>query len=332
MENLEQTITKLTGRQFTSFKILAGDASTRRYYRAEIPNESWVIMDQGCSFTEDTDPFLCVQAYLKKQLIPVPEILDCFPEYGLIILQDLGNQTLQNEYRENQITALENLFPQVQSILARLQNECTNSINCKCPAFQIEFDYETFMYELQFFRENFLENYLNIKLDGSEKELLHRSFDWISRNLIDEPRVFTHRDYHSRNLMVRDKKIYVLDFQDARLGLPYYDLASILRDAYINLPESYIEAVLEAVLPKFPEPVNDHLNKREIFSVMCIQRNIKALGTFGFQATIKRNPDYVEYIPTLQSHLTREFAFLNRNELTDFRRFLESCINDSDYV
>jgi aminoglycoside/choline kinase family phosphotransferase len=132
------------------------------------------------------------------------------------------------------------------------------------------------------------------------------------RDLASEPRVLCHRDYHSRNLMVTPRGLVMIDTQDARLGPDTYDLASLLRDSYVDLPDSLQDRLIERF--------RISLERRESrpafdarFGLMAMQRNLKALGTFGYQATSRGNPVYAQYVPRtlryVRSGLSRHERF-----------------------
>ena len=107
-----------------------------------------------------------------------------------------------------------------------------------------------------------------------------------------------HRDYHSRNLMLHDERLYIIDFQDARMGPDTYDLASLLRDSYVDLPEQTVNELIAYFLAlKGTTDPSQETVFRERFDLMALQRNLKALGTFGYQTTARRNPVYIQYIP-----------------------------------
>ena len=105
-----------------------------------------------------------------------------------------------------------------------------------------------------------------------------------------------HRDYHSRNLMLHDEQLYIIDFQDARMGPDTYDLVSLLRDSYVDLPEQTVSELIAYFLALKGDD-GQEAAFRDRFDVMALQRNLKALGTFGYQTTARRNPVYIQYIP-----------------------------------
>ena len=134
----------------------------------------------------------------------------------------------------------------------------------------------------------------------------------VTRELAAEPRVLCHRDYHSRNLMLHDGSLYIIDFQDARMGPDTYDLASLLRDSYVDIADRELDELIAYFLAlKGREPTPREFRRR--FDLMALQRNLKALGTFGYQTTTRRNPVYIQYIPRtlqLRAHDAREVPAL----------------------
>jgi aminoglycoside/choline kinase family phosphotransferase len=108
--------------------------------------------------------------------------------------------------------------------------------------------------------------------------------------------VLCHRDYHSRNLMLHDDRLFIIDFQDARLGPDTYDLSSLLRDSYVDLPWSVVDDLIAYFLA-LQGRSGEEEEYRARFDLMALQRNLKALGTFGYQTTSRGNPVYIQYIP-----------------------------------
>jgi hypothetical protein len=126
--------------------------------------------------------------------------------------------------------------------------------------------------------------------------------------MLEQKLYFTHRDYHSRNLMVQGDRLRILDFQDARLGPPQYDLASLLRDSYVQLPFEWEEELLDYYLQRTAKEEDfsqDRDRFVEIFNATCLQRNLKAIGTFASQKTLRGNDAYLEYIPATLAHIKR---------------------------
>ena len=132
----------------------------------------------------------------------------------------------------------------------------------------------------------------------------------IVEELAAEPRVLCHRDYHSRNLMWHDDTLYVIDFQDARMGPDTYDLVSLLRDSYVDLPDAAVDDLIDyfVVLARGNAAAPSDPEFRRRFDLMALQRNLKALGTFGYQTTTRSNPVYMQYVPRTLAYVRRTLA------------------------
>jgi len=119
--------------------------------------------------------------------------------------------------------------------------------------------------------------------------------------------VLCHRDYHSRNLMLHEGRLHWIDFQDARMGPAAYDLASLLRDAYVDVPSELRDEMAEEFRQKaVPGEPREVFRRR--FDLTSVQRNLKALGTFGYMATVRSNPVYLPYIPRTLAHARRNLS------------------------
>ena len=150
----------------------------------------------------------------------------------------------------------------------------------------LAFDVEKLTWELDFFVRYFLEAHRGASLDTAERQALDEEWHALAAALAAEPRVVCHRDYHSRNLMVHDGRLVMIDFQDARMGPDTYDLVSLLRDSYVRLPEADVDGLIARFLAGPDRPPVDAGGFRARFDLMAMQRNLKALGTFGYQVAV----------------------------------------------
>jgi aminoglycoside/choline kinase family phosphotransferase len=184
----------------------------------------------------------------------------------------------------------------------------------------LAFDTEKLLWELNFFKQHTLLSYFKINLSGEAEKILNRFFLTLAQFLSSQPRYFTHRDYHSRNLIVQDEKIRVIDFQDARMGPCQYDLVSLVHDAYVTLPAD-VETRLIA------EFRHEHKQRAKNFSDaqfdktldwMRLQRSLKAAGTFGYMAVERKNPNYLPHLPRVF-----DFAFEVLGKYLEFNETLK---------
>lgn len=286
---------------------LTGDASTRQYFRVLRPNNPSVVLAvYDAPFALDELPFVNVSRLMEQVPLPVPAIAGHAGDLGILILEDLGDVTLQAHLGATNPIQHDALYRQAVEFIERLQRRGRDLASNDYLPFGIAFDREKLVWELNFFVTHFLEGYRALDLSSATREALDEEWQLITGELADEPRVLCHRDYHSRNLMVHDNRLYIIDYQDARMGPDTYDLASLLRDSYVELPEKKVDALVQAFLELGPAARSTPAAAAEFrrrFDLMSVQRNLKALGTFGHQATARSNPTYIQYIPRTLSHV-----------------------------
>jgi N-acetylmuramate 1-kinase len=301
---------------------LTGDASDRRYFRILLRDEApQVIAVHPGSIDFEALPFVNVATLLSQMPVPVPRILDHSNELGIIALQDLGDVTLQAHLGAASPAQHAALYRQAVSFIDTLQRRGAELASPAYLPYGIAFDVEKLTWELQFFTKHFLEAYRGAVIGAAAREALATEYAAIAEELASEPRVLCHRDYHSRNLMLHNGSLYIIDFQDARMGPDTYDLVSLLRDSYVDFTEAQVDALMAFFLAlrdgRLPAP-SDPAEFRRRFDLMSLQRNLKALGTFGFQTTSRQNTVYIQYIPR-----TLTFARANLVRYPRFARLRE---------
>jgi hypothetical protein len=256
-------------------------------------------------------PFVRVAKLLSLLPVPIPAILSYSNPLGVIGLEDLGDVTLQAHLGTASPAEHKALYREAVALIDALQRRGAALASPEYPPYAVAFDVDKLTWELDFFLKNFMEGYRGIVLPPSEREALRAEFASIVEELAAEPRVLCHRDYHSRNLMLHQGQLYIIDFQDARMGPDTYDLVSLLRDSYVDLTDEQLEDLIAYFLALKGNP--DPAEFRRRFDLMALQRNLKALGTFGFQTISRRNPVYIQYMPR-----TLNYA---RTNLSRYRRF-----------
>jgi aminoglycoside/choline kinase family phosphotransferase len=225
----------------------------------------------------------------------VPVILGHSDELGIVALQDLGDVTLQAHLGSATFTEHSALYRQAVALVELLQRRGAEHVSDRYVPYGIAFDVDKLTWELNFFVKHFVEGYRASPVAAETREQLDFEFAEIVRELASEPRVLCHRDYHSRNLMLHDGSLYIIDFQDARMGPDTYDLVSLLRDSYMDMFERQVDDLIAYFLALKGRPDEEDFRRR--FDLMALQRNLKALGTFGYQTMTRRNTVYIQYIP-----------------------------------
>jgi aminoglycoside/choline kinase family phosphotransferase len=288
---------------------LTGDASDRRYFRVlsngELP--SMVLAVNAEPFDYSKLAFVNVAELLAQMPVAVPAIYDHADDLGILALEDLGDVTLQAHLGAAPAKDHAALYRQAVSIIDVMQKRGALLADAQYTPYGVSFDVEKLMWEFDFFIKHFLEAYRGVAFAAGERDALREECAAIVRELAAEPRVLCHRDYHSRNLMWHASRLYVIDFQDARMGPDTYDLVSLLRDSYVDIPDAIVEDLIAYYLA-LQGRMAEAAAFRERFDLMALQRNIKALGTFGYQTVARRNTVYIQYIPRTLRHARQNLA------------------------
>ncbi len=303
---------------------LAGDASTRRYYRVRMgpsfPLSSLIVMQYPDEVTPAKElPFVNVHRYLAKAGIPVPGIYLAVPETKLLFLEDAGDTMLEGAVRSARSgDDFLPLYVRSLEILVRIQWDGTRALDGEAIPSRLAFDVNKFAEEIRFFIENAVRGYGGIALSEADERTLADLILPFLNELAVLPRVLAHRDYHSRNIMVipggeggTAPELRILDFQDARMGNVFYDLCSLLRDSYVTLPEKAVDELVYAYRNAAPVKLRQMGGDPASFpyhlDVSALQRNIKAIGTFGNQAHNLGKRFYLRFIPPTVAHLSANF-------------------------
>ena len=276
---------------------LTGDASDRKYFRIIPADAAPIVLALHAGPIEfETLPFANVAELMTAIPLPVPIIFEHSNALGIIALQDLGDVTLQAHLGAASTTEHEGRYREAVQFLEVLQRRGAELASDRFVPYSIAFDVEKLTWELEFFTKYFIEGYRGVALSPAERAALADEWAAIARELSAEPRVLCHRDYHSRNLMLSDGSLYIIDFQDARMGPDTYDLVSLLRDSYVDIADEAVDELIAYFL-MLKRRSGDADDFRRRFDLMALQRNLKALGTFGYQTITRRNPVYIQYMP-----------------------------------
>lgn len=317
------------GADFLKLTPLAGDASNRRYFRVELSGASipsLVLMQladpEGFKQSEEAVskaaapvtelPFVNVLHHLVQAKVAVPALYWYDQAAGLLYLEDLGDVTLTEACANAADPNTPGLYRYAVDTLVHLHMKATYPPNPGCLAFSRAFDVPLLMWEFDHFIEYGIERRAGRLLPEEDRQAIRGEMGKIAELMAGQPTVFTHRDYHSRNLMVQNGRLRIIDFQDALMGPASYDLASLLRDSYLSLDEELIEELVVRYLEgraKAGAPL-DRLTFMRLFDLTSIQRNLKAAGRFVYIEKEKRNDRFLQYIPRTLANVKRN---LNRH-------------------
>ena len=279
--------------------IASGDASFRRYFRVRYDGVSRIVMDAPPEH-ENCRLFVTVANAFEALGLHVPGILEADLEHGFLLLTDLGNRQYLKALND---TSAKRLYSDALDALARLQRGGNPETQLLPP-----YDAALLHREMELFREWFLGYHLGLTLPDTEHRILDDAFAILCDNALEQPKVWVHRDYHSRNLMVtEDANPGILDFQDAVVGPITYDLVSLLRDCYIAWPRPRVEAWAlshRATLQALGlQRLGNEATFLRWFDLMGVQRHLKAIGIFARLNRRDGKPGYLRDIPHTLRHI-----------------------------
>src|SRR5215216_2604561 len=310
---------------------LTPDASTRKYYRIGWKKRTAIAAVYAEPFDPEFHPYLDVTRLFLDCDIPVPEIYEVDGKAGIIVQEDLGDRQLFHVYDDESEEQCDQYKEQAIALIAKIQNATERAYQTHSIASRLAFDEAKLSWELDFFFDHYFGSLRGETLRHAEVAELKAELNDISAELASVPRVLCHRDYHASNLMIdNQKRIRIVDHQDARMGPASYDLVSFLLDRQ-PCPPSLAE--LRAHRLFFLEqrrllglsPIDPDDFAQE-FRLMTIQRGLKAVGTFSYQTAVcDRGAVYQQFIdPTLQIVL-QAAEWLER--FPTLRRMLKERIN-----
>jgi N-acetylmuramate 1-kinase len=299
---------------------LLGDAGLRRYFRLTQTGEPPKILVEIPPGPECGKRFIEIQEALQNIGLRVPQIL-AKHQTTLLLLEDLGDNLLFNILRPD---TAQNVYRLAIDDLLPLQT--IETLPETVPALE-HFNEKWLEQECLAFEEWFLKKLLHLELTPVETNHLHDFFHALIHCASQQKQVFIHRDYHSKNLfLLPDETIGIIDFQDAMTGPLTYDLASLIKDCYVNWPPEQVKSLAQYYFNQSPHQstYDDFDGFYRDFEWMGAQRHIKAIFIFARKYLRDDNPSYLQYIPRTLNYL-KDFCD-NYQEASDFKSLLEKKI------
>lgn len=286
-----------------NFKKIRSEASNRNFFRVSFEKHTMIAMVYPEENKEEIEKITRLTDLYKEHELNVPEIKEII-DNRIILMEDLGDLLVQTAFsrfkNEERRKTLKKIAEMVIK-LGRIPTIHTSSV----------LDKERMKWEMDFFVTHFAKTFCSYQLNA--KELRHKLHTMVEA--IGNISTFAHRDFHSRNMLYYSDDIYLVDFQDSLKAPEFYDLVSFAFDAYLEL-KSLREFFVD-YLKKQGMMIDD-----EQIWLTALQRNIKALGTFGYQVTVKKNLSYKKYINRTIGHILKNIMF---EEHLD-RSMFEQCM------
>ncbi len=320
----------LPGEEIVEAIPLAGQASLRRYFRLRGKSgRSFVLMQLpngiASSVSEEISaqglvakelPFVAVTRYLERIGVPVPKLYFYLEGEGQILLEDLGDQSLEFLLRKGGEAFYLFYYKQAIALLLDWQEKTLRAPDAANIAFQRKFDFSLLYWECEHFLQYGVEDYFKIKIAPELRAPLEADFRRLCEEIMTLPTLLVHRDFQSRNLHLAGYELKCIDFQDALIGPFIYDLVSLLRDSYVVLSQDCVAALLdfywqEAQMRGLSLGWGlDKAHFTRAFHLQTLQRKLKDTGRFQYIYTEKKNSDFLPYrVPSL-GYVREAFAAL----------------------
>lgn len=272
LTQLQNWLDSLSNDTYNNLQIASADASFRQYFRVNDnrDNKTYIVMDAPPE-KENCKPFVHVTELIRSVAVNAPRIIAIDLAQGFLLLDDLGNKSYLDQLDNK---TADNLYIDAIDALIKMQ-----TIDAILPVYNATL----LQTEMDLFETWYINRHLGIELNEDQKASLNSIFSLLIKNAEEQPQVFVHRDYHSRNLMVTDtNNPGVIDYQDAVIGPITYDLVSLLKDCYIEWPRKKVELWLDLYLARLtPTHFIDKQTLIRWFDLMGVQRHLKVLGIFA---------------------------------------------------
>ncbi len=279
--------------------LISGDASFRRYFRVQLPKQSFIAMDSPPDLVP-VAPFIALANAYQARGIKAPEVKAAELSQGFLLLSDLGDTQLLDALNSDNVS---HYYGRALALLDQVLT-ITEADGESLP----DYDDEFVLRELNIFLEWLVQHHLKLNIDDQAREMIDECFGLLIDNVAQQPKVGMHRDYHSRNLMLCDDELAVIDFQDAVIGPITYDAVSLLRDCYVRWPDEVITPLIAQhyqqmrTLGLIEETVSLSQYRRW-FDLMGMQRHLKAAGIFCRLNYRDAKPGYMKDIPLTLSYV-----------------------------
>jgi len=278
--------------------LASGDASFRRYYRLDDGSQSFIAMDAPPD-REDCLPFVRIAGYLEAMRLNAPRVIEANLDDGFLLLTDLGTREYLDELQHRPELAAR-LYDDALAALLSMQRRGSAYQSSLPP-----YDETLLRFELSLFHDWLCGTHLGLTLTEDDERAWQSCCDVLVENALNQPQVFVHRDYHSRNLMLTaDDNPGILDFQDAVEGPLTYDLVSLLKDCYVRWPAETVWQWAQQFYGQLdPSIYEDESLFRRNFELMGVQRHLKAAGIFARLNHRDGKPGYLADIPRTLSYV-----------------------------
>lgn len=319
LTQLQQWLESLAENNYVDLQVASADASFRQYFRVldKRDNKTYIVMDAPPE-KEDCHPFVLVTDLIRGVGVNAPDIIAIDIKQGFLLLDDLGNKPYLNHLDKS---TADDLYTDAIKALVKMQ-----TIDGMIPGY----DENLLRTEMNLFETWYVDRHLGKNLNDEQKSSLKSIFDLLITSAQEQPQVFVHRDYHSRNLMITsENNPGVIDYQDAVIGPVTYDLVSLFKDCYIEWPREKVEHWLGLYLSR--STLLKFIDKNQLmrwFDLMGVQRHLKVLGIFARLNYRDGKSQYLDDLPLTLKYILDTCK--TYTELQPLLKLLQEISDDFD--
>jgi len=304
---------------------ITGDASKRKYYRISKGKKNYILMDSSLEIRNYKNFIKCSNIFNNNKII-IPKIFDQNDNKKILILEDIGNNLIYERSNKNNKIQI---YKKAISNISNIQKIKVNNL----PIYK----------EHKYFKESYLfvewvlEKLCNFRISNKDNNNIIKSINYLIHRLNHEINTVVHRDYHSKNIFYKNKKIIIIDYQDAVYGSPVYDLVSLLNDCYVDIDEKSRKILINSFYDKFT-PANKKIkfSKNEFlfnYDLISAQRHTKASGIFCRLSIKHKRHNYLQYLNrTINYIIFATSKYDNLNIINYFAKEALNKINESNYI
>lgn len=315
-----------TSKEPPLFDPLCGDGSDRTYCRVSCYDHTMILSDHGITLDQagsEVAAFVAIGRHLYGKGLPVPEIYDADLFSGQVFLEDLGDMHLETIAQTGPADKMIRLYQSALDILARMSVEGARGFDTAWTCQSTHYDHDLIVErECRYFLSAFVNGVLGNQMPV---DALDEEFSKLAKRALSKASTgFMHRDFQSRNIMVKDGRCYVIDFQGARIGPVEYDLASLLIDPYAGIDKDMQEQFLLYFLDRYSRYTQvDRQDFMDTYGYVRITRNLQMLGAFGFLSRVKGKTAFEIHIPPAVKRLKRHVEILDDKVFKELKKIIE---------
>ena len=306
-----------------SISEIKGDASNRKYYRAISKKRKLIIMDSSLK-KRNYNNFLKFTKIFENKKIRVPEIFYKNLDKKILVMEDLGNNLIYDKVNKNNFFEI---YEKAIINIIDIQKIKDKSIN--------RYTREKYFKESFLFLEWVLKSFFKLKISNKDNRKLKKSLDFLVNNINYEHNKLVHRDYHSKNLFYKSKKVIIIDYQDALYGSPLYDFVSIINDCYRDIDKTSKNLLLNLFLSTYNDVHIKKFSNDEFFHnyhLLTTQRHLKASGIFCRLSVKYNRHNYLKHLSrTLNYIVNASYGYGNLDIVNYYAQEVINILNESNY-